>query len=105
MKPTIIFAVPLMLAAAACNVSDEGNTTVLSVDENRVEQGVDTLQNAAVVAADKAGNAIENAGPALENTANTISERAGRVADRAENAADNIDVDVTVNNTAAEQNR
>jgi hypothetical protein len=103
MKPMILTA-PLLLAVAACKVSDEGNTTVLSVDENRVEQGVDALENAAVVAADKAGNAVENAGPALENTAETIGERAERVAGKAENAVDRVDVDVTVDNKA-EQNR
>ena len=89
MKATILTA-PLLLMLAACNVSEEGNTTVLSVDQNRVEQGVDTLGNVAETAADKAGNAIENAGPVLENSAETIGERAERVGEKVENAADDV---------------
>ena len=102
---TIVATAPLLLLLSACNVRDEGNTTVLSVDENRVEQGIDTLGNVAETAADKAGNAIENAGPALENTADTIGERAERAAATAENAADNIDVDLTTDGNTADRKR
>ena len=102
MKPIVLTA-PLLLALAACSVSDEGNKTVLSVDENRLEQGIDTLGNVAETAADKAGNLAENAGPAIENTAETIGERAERVGAKAENAVENVDVDLTTENKAAQK--
>ena len=103
MKAISMTAPLLLLALSACNARDEGNTTVLSIDENRVEQGIDTLGNAAETAADKAGNAIKNAGPALENTAETIGNRAERVAGKAENAVDNVDIDVTTDNKAEQK--
>ena len=101
---TSLLLIPLLLATAACNARDEGNgTTVISVDENRVDQGIDAAGNVASAAAQKAGNALENAGPALENTADTIGERASRVAGKAENAASNVDIDLTTENKAEQK--
>ena len=80
---------PLLLAAA-CNVTKDAanDSTTLSVDQNRIENGADALLNEAAEATDVAANAIENTVPAIENSAETIKERAGRVANRIEARTD-----------------
>ena len=87
--------VPLLLAGG-CNVTkDPGNdSTTLSIDQNRIDNGADALLNEAAEATDVAANKIENAGPELENSAATIKERAGRVADKAEALGNRIETRV-----------
>ena len=83
-----------MLLMAACNVTkDEANdSTTISLDQNRIENGADVALNEAAEASEIAANKIENAVPIIEDSAATIKERAGRVA----NKAQGIDVDVKV---------
>jgi len=93
---------PLLLAAA-CNVTKDAanDSTTLSVDQNRIENGADALLNEAAEATDVAANAIENTVPAIENSAATIKERAGRVGARAETLGNRIEAR-TDGNKAAE---
>jgi hypothetical protein len=93
------------LALAACNTRDEGNgSTVISVDENAVEQGVDQAGNALEAAAGEVEQAAEQAGPVLENAAEATGAAAERTGQRIESTVENTDVDVDVT-TANEQNR
>lgn len=108
----LICALPLLVVAAGCEVEDQGNSTVIAIDHNRVQEGVDRAANAAENAAARAENALQNAQPAIENAAENIQARAERVAnraenaaDRAENAAENVDVDVNVTANNAAQRR
>ena len=88
--------ITLLIATAACNVTEEGNgSTTLSVDENRVEQGVDVVENGAAKATDAAAEALQNAGPTIEKSASDIQERAGRVVNKVEQV--DVDVDVDTN--------
>ena len=88
-----LFVMPLLLISA-CNVTkDEANdSTTISLDQNRIENGADVALNEAAEATEAAATAIENTVPAIENGAATIKERAGRVIDKAER----VDVDVKV---------
>ncbi len=88
---------PLLLLAA-CNVTkDEANdSTTISLDQNRIENGADVALNEAAEATEDAANAIENTVPIIENSAATIKERAGRVIDKAERV--DVDVKVDANN-------
>ena len=103
MSAVKMIAIPLVLLAGACNVTDEGNgSTSVSLDENRIEAGTDALLNETEQAADAAVNGIENAGPAIEQSAADIKERAGRVADKIEKV--DVDVDVDTSNKPANAN-
>ena len=84
---------PLLLLSA-CNVTkDQANdSTTISLDQNRIDNGADAALNEAAEATEVAANKIENAVPIIENSAATIKERAERVA----NKAQSIDVDVKV---------
>jgi ABC-type Fe3+-hydroxamate transport system substrate-binding protein len=93
------------LALSACNARDEGNgSTVISVDENAVKQGIDQTGNAVGIAAGEVKQAAEKAGPALENAADKTGAAAKRAGQSVEGAVENtdVDVDVTTNN---KQNR
>ena len=91
--PQALCAIPLLLVAA-CNVTkDEANdSTTISLDQNRIDNGADAALNEAAEATESAARAIENTVPAIENSAATIKERAGRVVDKAQR----VDVDVKV---------
>ena len=91
--PTKALCVLPLLFAAACNVTkDPGNdSTTVSIDQNKIENGADVLLNEAAEATEIAANKMENAGPALENSAATIEERAGRVANKAEALGNRIE--------------
>ena len=96
---------PLLLAAAACNTRDEGNgTTVISLDENKVDQGLDQAGNALSSAGNEVEQAADKAGPALENAADQTGAAAERAGERVEGAVRNTDVDVDVT-TRNEQKR
>lgn len=101
MTRTILLAGVAALALAACTARDEGNgSTVISLDQNAVEQGVDQAGNALGAAAGEVEQAAERAGPVLENAAEETGAAVERAGDRIENT--NVDVDVTTTN---EQNR
>jgi hypothetical protein len=71
----IILAVPLVLLAAGCNVSKEGNAVTVQYDQN-------TAENAAADVANTAENIAADIGNDVENTADKVR---------------NSDVDVNVN--------
>jgi hypothetical protein len=104
MTRTILLAGSALLTLTACNTREEGNSTVISVDQNAVEQGVDQAGNALGAAAGEVQNAAEKAGPALENAAEKTGAAAERAGDRVEGAVANTDVDVDVT-TGNEQKR
>ncbi|CAA9527334.1 MAG: hypothetical protein AVDCRST_MAG31-2048 [uncultured Sphingomonas sp.] len=104
---TKILALPLLLALVACNARDEGNgTTVISVDRNAIEQGVEQgvgqAGNALEAAAGEVEQAADKAGPALENAAEKTGAAAERAGEQVEGAVENsdVDVDVTTRNDA-----
>jgi hypothetical protein len=102
-----LVAAPLLLGAAACNVSSDqqNDQTVLSVDHEAVANGVDAAANTADRAADKAGQAIEGAVPVVQNTAREVGDKAERAADSAGNAIERVDVDVNVRDANQQQGR
>jgi hypothetical protein len=93
-------ALLLVLALAACNAREEGNTTVISVNrdavEQGVEQGVDQAGNALERAAGEVEQAADQAAPVLENAAEKTGAAAERAGERIEGAVENTDVDVDV---------
>lgn len=100
MTRTILLAGGALLALTACNTRQEGNSTVISVDQNAVEAGVDQAGNALSAAAGEVKEAANEAGPVLENAAERTGAAVERAGDRIENT--DVDVDVTTN---GEQNR
>ncbi|HYI42519.1 MAG TPA: hypothetical protein VD768_02720 [Sphingomicrobium sp.] len=78
----VLLSIPLLLAAAACNVSKDGNAVTVQYDQNTAEN----------VAAD-VSNTAQNVGGAI---ANDVSETAGDVR--------NTDVDVDVDTNTADAN-
>ena len=111
MKQNLLDGAALMMALAGCQARDEGNgSTVISVDRNAVDSGLDQAGDAVKdagnevkEAADKAAPALENAadkaGSAVSNAAERTGEAADRAGDKAENAADSTRVTVTTNST------
>ncbi len=94
-------ALLLVLALAACNARDEGNgTTVISVNgeavEQGVEQGMEQAGNALESAAGEVEQAADRAAPVLENAAEKTGAAAERAGERVESAVENTDVDVDV---------
>ena len=85
----LTFAVPL-LTLSACNVERDAqnDTTTLSIDENKVDQGLDQAGNALEGAAGEVKNAAQDAGPVLENAASDIGDAASRAGQKIENGAD-----------------
>ena len=71
----LIIALPLLLAAAGCNVSKEGNAVTVQYDQNTAEN-----------AASDVGNFAENVGSAISNDVSSTS-----------NKIKNTDVSVNVN--------
>lgn len=106
-RGTCLLALPLLIAAGACNVStDERNDqTVLSVDHDAIENGVDTAANTAESAAGEAGEAIEQAVPVIQNTAQDVGNQAERAADRVGDTIERVDVDVNVKDSNQQQQR
>jgi hypothetical protein len=102
MTVRILLAASTLLALAGCNVTkDQANdTTLISVDHDKIGNVADDVGNTAGALAKDAGNAVDNAGPIIENTADTIGTRAKRVGANAKNAVDNTHVDITTTNTA-----
>lgn len=89
----------LLAALTACQARDEGNgSTVISVDRNAVDQGLDQAGNALAAAGNEVEQAAEKAAPALENAAEKAGAAAQRAGDRVENAAERVDVDVRIRN-------
>ena len=70
----LIFALPLLFAAAGCNVSKDGNAVTVQYDQN-------TAENAAA----DVGNFAENVGGAIANDVEKTSDK-----------IKNTDVDVNV---------
>lgn len=99
--------VPLLLGVAACNVStdQQNDQTVLSVDHDAIENGVDAAANTAERAADKTGDALEQAVPVIENGARKAGAAAERTADQVGNTIERVDVDVNVRDTNQQQGR
>lgn len=100
MTRTMLLTGAALLALAACNTREEGNSTVISVDQNAVEQtvdqGLDQAGNALEAAAGEVEQAAEKAGPALENAAEKTGAAAERAGERVERTVENTDVDVDV---------
>ncbi len=85
-----VLLVPALFALAACNVErDAGNdTTTLSIDENKVEAGVDQAGNALQGAAGEVKDAARNAAPALEEGARDLGNAAASAGRSVENGAE-----------------
>ena len=99
MTHKLLAGAALMISLAACQARDEGNgSTVISVDRNAVDQGIDQAGNALQSAGNEVKDAADKAGPALENAADRTGAAAKRTGDKIENTADNVDVDVNVRN-------
>ena len=99
MKLNLLAGTAVLLALGGCQARDEGNgSTVISVDRNAVDQGLDQAGNALQSAGNEVKDAAEKAGPALENAADRTGAAASRAGDRIENEADKVDVDVNVRN-------
>lgn len=99
-----LLAAAALFALAGCNARDDGNgSTVLSVDRNAVEAGLDEAGNAVGQAAGDVREAAQEAGPAIGNAA----ERTGAAAERAGERIDNaVDVpETSVNDNKTEQKR
>jgi len=74
----VILVLPLALAAAACNVSKEGNSVTVQYDQNTAEN----------TAAD-VGNFAQNVGGVIANDVQ-------RTADKVQNTDVDVDVDANV---------
>ena len=94
---TALLAGAALLTLSACNARDEGNgSTVISLDQNAVEQGVDQAGNALKAAGSEVEQAADKAAPVLENAAEKTGAAVERAGDRIENT--DVDVDVTTRN-------
>ena len=99
MKLRMLTGAALLVTLAACQARDDGNgSTVISVDREAVDQGLDQAGNALESAGNEVKDAAEKAGPALENAADRTGAAASRAGDRIENQAERVDVDVNVRN-------
>ena len=99
MKHKLLLGAALVISLAGCQARDEGNgSTVISVDRNAVDQGLDQAGNALQSAGNEVKDAADKAAPALENAADRTGAAAKRAGDKIENTADNVDVDVNVRN-------
>ncbi len=100
MTRTMLLTGAALLTLGACNTREEGNSTIISVDRNAVEQtvdqGLDQAGNALEGAAGEVKQAAEKAGPAIENAAEKTGAAAERAGERVEGAVRNTDVDVDV---------
>ena len=106
-RSTWLLTTPLVLGLAACNVStdQQNEQTVLSVDHDAIENGIDAAAGTAERAAEKTGNALEEAAPVIENTARRAGSAAERAVDRAGNTIERVDVDVNVRDANEQQGR
>jgi len=99
MKHNLLVGAALIVALAGCQARDEGNgSTVISVDRNAVDSGLDQAGDAVKDAGNEVRQAAEQAGPALENAADRTGAAARRAGDRLENGAERVDVDVETRN-------
>jgi len=99
MTHKLLAGAALMISLAACQARDEGNgSTVISVNRNAVDQGLDQAGNALQSAGNEVKDAADKAGPALENAADRTGAAAKRTGDRLENQVDRVDVDVETRN-------
>lgn len=66
----LIFALPLLLAGAACNVENDpqNDQITLEYDQNQIENTAADVGNAAEDVANEIGNAAEDVGETVENT-------------------------------------
>lgn len=60
-------AIPLVLLAAACNVSKEGNSVTVQYDQNTAQNTVADIGNTAQNIAADIGNDVHNTGDKIEN--------------------------------------
>jgi hypothetical protein len=105
MTRILLLATAAAFTLSACNARDEGNgSTVISVDQEAVENGVDQAGNALEGVAGEVEQAAERAGPVLENAAEKTGAAAERAGERVESTVENTDLDVDVT-TRNEQNR
>lgn len=90
MTNRLLLLCPALFAVAACNVErDAGNdTTTLSIDENKVEAGVDQAGNALKGAAGEVKDAARNAAPVLKEGARDLGNAAASAGRSVENGAD-----------------
>ena len=99
MKTKLALSAVLLASLAACQARDEGNgSTVISVDREAVDNGLDQAGDALQSAGNEVKGAAEKAAPAIENAADRTGAAAQRAGDRIENQADRVDVDVNVRN-------
>ena len=103
-----LFLLPsLLLSVAACNVSTDAQNdqTVLSVDHDAIENGIDTAANTAEQAAGEAGEAIDRAAPVVQNAAREAGSEAERAANKVGNTIERVDVDVNVRDANQQDGR
>ena len=74
----MILVLPLALAGAACNVSQEGNSVTVQYDQNTAE------------------NAAADVGNFAENVGGVIANDVQRTADKVQNTDVDVDVDANV---------
>ncbi|MCW3797431.1 hypothetical protein OMW55_06390 [Sphingomonas sp. BN140010] len=99
MVSKLLAGAALLVSLGACQARDEGNgSTVISVDREAVDNGLDQAGDALTSAGNEVKDAADKAGPALENAADRTGAAAKRAGDKVENTADNVDVDVNVRN-------
>ncbi|WP_205481810.1 hypothetical protein [Sphingomonas arenae] len=106
-RSTWLLTIPTLLGLAACNVStdQQNDQTVLSVNHDAIENGVEAAGNTAERAADKTGDALEKAVPVIESTARNAGAAAERAVDQAGNTIERVDVDVNVREANQQQGR
>ncbi len=82
----ITFALPLLLAASACNVSQGDNGVTVQYDQNTAEETVADVTNTA------------------QNVGGIIVNDVQQTADKVQDKAGNVDVDVNTNGGDANAN-
>ena len=63
----ILFAIPVLLALGACNVSKNGNAVTVQYDQNTAENTAAAVGNTAQNIAADIGNDVQNTGAKIEN--------------------------------------
>lgn len=64
----ILFSIPLLLTAAACNVSKDGNAVTVEYDQNTAENVVSDIGNTAEQAGEAIVNDVEKTAAKVQNT-------------------------------------
>jgi hypothetical protein len=64
----LIFTLPLLFAAAACNVSKEGNAVTVQYDQNTAENAAADIGNFAENVGTAIGNDVEKTSDKIKNT-------------------------------------